>query len=72
LEKVLKDHGVFNCSIFLHTETLHCFGYAKVESEEKWAAIALTEACRRWWQHISDARISGRLTGTCKMVSCIT
>jgi L-rhamnose mutarotase len=37
LEKVLKDHGVLNYSIFLHTETRQLFGYAEIESEEQWA-----------------------------------
>mgnify|MGYP002631560490 CR=1 FL=1 len=72
LERVPKDHGVSNYSIFLHTETHQLFGYAEIESEEHWASIALTEVWQRWWQHMGDARISGRLTETCKMVSCIT
>ena len=72
LEKVLKDDGVLNYSIFLHTETHKFFGYAEIESDEQWASIALTEVWQRWWQHTGDARISGRLTETCKMVSCIT
>ena len=72
LEKVLKDHGVLNYSILLHTETRQLFGYAELESEEQWAPVALREACQRWWQHMGDARISSRLTGTCKIVSCMT
>jgi N-sulfoglucosamine sulfohydrolase len=42
LEKVLKDHGVSNYSIFLDPETHRLFGYAEVEDEEQWAAIAPT------------------------------
>jgi L-rhamnose mutarotase len=72
LEKVLKGHGVLNYSIFLHTETHQLFGYAEIESEEQWAPVGLTETCQGCWQHMGDARISGRLTQTCKMVSCIT
>lgn len=34
LEKVLKDHGVLNYSLFLHAETRQLFGYAELESEE--------------------------------------
>ena len=33
-EKVLKDHGVLNYSLFLHAETRQLFGYAELESEE--------------------------------------
>jgi L-rhamnose mutarotase len=48
LEKVLKDYGVLNHSIFLHTKTHQPFGYAEIESEEHWASIALTEVWQRW------------------------
>ena len=52
--KMLKDHGVSNYSIFLHSETRQLFGYAEIESEEQWASIASTEVCQRWWKHMSD------------------
>lgn len=54
LEKVLQDHGVSNYSIFLHPETRQLFGYAEIESEEQWVAIASTSICRKWWKHMSD------------------
>ena len=54
LEAVLKSHGVHNYSIFLHPETRQLFGYAEIESEERWAAIAQTAVCQRWWKHMGD------------------
>lgn len=54
LEKVLKDHGVHNYSIFLHPGTHQLFAYAEIEDEARWAAIAATPECRRWWQHMGD------------------
>ena len=54
LEDVLKAHGVHNYSIFLHPETRQLFGYAEIESEERWAAVAGTEVCQRWWKHMAD------------------
>jgi L-rhamnose mutarotase len=54
LAAVLRAHGVSNYSIFLRPETRQLFGYAEIESEERWAAIAQTEVCQRWWQHMSD------------------
>lgn len=54
LADVLRAHGVHNYSIHLHPETRQLFGYAEIESEEKWAAIAQTEVCRRWWKHMAD------------------
>ncbi|HAV12928.1 MAG TPA: hypothetical protein DCX06_05470 [Opitutae bacterium] len=30
------------------------FGYAKVESLEKWQALATTGVCRKWWDCVRD------------------
>lgn len=54
LAAVLTAHGVRNYSIHLHPGTLQLFGYAEIESEERWAAIAQTPECRRWWAHMRD------------------
>ena len=54
LETVLKNHGVSNYSIFLDATTSQLFGYAEIESEESWAAIASTDECRRWWAFMND------------------
>ena len=53
LEEVLKKHGVHNYSIFLDHETHILFGYAELESEEKWNAIADTQICKDWWVHMA-------------------
>lgn len=54
LHETLKAHGVHNYSIFLHEDTSQLFSYVEVESEERWAAIAQTEVCRRWWAYMKD------------------
>jgi len=54
LEQVLNQHGVHNYSIFLHPETRQLFGYAEIEDEERWADIAATSECRRWWARMKD------------------
>jgi L-rhamnose mutarotase len=54
LEKVLKDHGVHNYSIFLHPDTRQLFAYAEIEDETRWNAIAATPECQRWWKHMGD------------------
>lgn len=54
LASALKAHAVSNYSIFLHPGTRQLFGYAEIESEERWAAIANTEVCRRWWKYMAD------------------
>ena len=59
LEAVLRAHGVHNYSIFLHEETRQLFAYAEIESEERWAAIAATDVCRRWWRQMADVMPAG-------------
>lgn len=54
LKLLLKDHGVHNYSIFLESETNILFGYAEIESEEQWNAIAKTETCQKWWKSMAD------------------
>lgn len=54
LEDVLRAHGVRSYSIFLDAEAHELFAYAEIESEERWEAIAGTEACRRWWAFMRD------------------
>jgi L-rhamnose mutarotase len=54
LEDVLRQHGVSNYSIFLDTSTSQLFGYAEIESEEKWSTIAATDECQRWWAFMKD------------------
>jgi L-rhamnose mutarotase len=54
MEKVLKFHGVHNYSIFLHPQTRQLFAYVEIEDEHRWAAIAQTPVCRKWWAHMKD------------------
>ena len=54
LEETLVRHGVRTYSIFLDPATRELFAYAEIESEERWAAIASTEVCRRWWRHMKE------------------
>ncbi len=53
LAATLKAHGVSNYSIFRGPgDTL--FAYVEIEDEARWAAIARTDVCQRWWRHMSD------------------
>lgn len=54
LAQTLKEHGVSNYSIFHDPVTGGLFGYAEIEDEAQWTAIAATPVCRRWWKHMSD------------------
>jgi L-rhamnose mutarotase len=46
LEAVLRGHGVREYSIFIDPETRDLFGYADIEDEARWNAIAGTEVFR--------------------------
>jgi L-rhamnose mutarotase len=54
LEETLIRHGVRTYSIFLDPDTTDLFAYVEIESEARWAAIAATDECRRWWAHMRD------------------
>lgn len=54
LAAVLAAHGVHNYSIFLDPADRSLFGYAEVEDEAEWAAIAATDVCRRWWRFMRE------------------
>jgi L-rhamnose mutarotase len=54
LEDMLIAHGVATYSIYLDPETNDLFGYVELEDEARWAAIARTEVCGRWWRHMRD------------------
>ena len=52
LEATLKAHGAHNYSIFLHPETRQLFAFVEIEDEARWAAVARTEVCQRWWKYM--------------------
>jgi len=54
LEDTLLAQGVVTYSIYLDTGTNILFGYVEIEDEARWAAIARTDVCQRWWRHMSD------------------
>jgi L-rhamnose mutarotase len=54
LADVLRAPGVRNYSIFLDPADGSLFGYAEIEDEARWAAVAQTGACRRWWRYMRE------------------
>jgi|ERR1700682_3395190 len=55
---VLQQHGVHNYSIFLDRGTDKLFGYAEIESEDRWQQIARSDICRRWWSCMRELMLS--------------
>jgi L-rhamnose mutarotase len=41
-------------SIYLDPATHDLFGYVEFETEDRWAAVADTDVCRRWWRHMRE------------------
>lgn len=54
LEILLKEAGVHNYSIFLDQETNILFGYAELDSLDKWNKISENEICKKWWEYMKD------------------
>ena len=54
LEDTLIRHGVATYSIFLDESTNDLFAYAEFESDERWAEVASTDVCQRWWHYMAD------------------
>ena len=54
LEDVLLAHGVLSYSIFLDETTSDLFGYVEIEDDARWAAVAGTDVCRRWWRFMRE------------------
>jgi L-rhamnose mutarotase len=54
LAAVLRAHGSHNYSIFHDPQTHQLFAYVEIEDEARWAAVAQTEVCQRWWKFMGD------------------
>ena len=54
LERTLIAHGVRTYTIFLVPGSRDLFAYVEVEDEARWAAIAATDVCRRWWRYMRE------------------
>jgi len=50
----LAAHGAHNYTISLHAPTRTLFGFVEVEDEARWAAIAATDTCNRWWAWMQE------------------
>jgi L-rhamnose mutarotase len=54
MRDTLLSHGVRTYSIFLDVATNDLFAYVEYDSEDRWAAIAATESCQRWWKFMRE------------------
>ncbi len=54
LEETLLAHGVRTYSIYLDPATNDLFAYMEFDNEARFAAVAATDVCRRWWGHMRE------------------
>lgn len=54
MKAMIHEYGGRHYSIFLDEETLMLFGVLEIEDEQRWAASAETEICRKWWAFMAD------------------
>ncbi|MEK4566849.1 L-rhamnose mutarotase [Alkalihalobacillus sp. FSL R5-0424] len=52
MEKMLKDHGVSEYSIFLLEDTGQLFAFLNVEDEAVYAKVSETQICKKWWAYM--------------------
>jgi L-rhamnose mutarotase len=50
----LNDGKADEYSIFLDPQAHELFAYVEFESIERWEAVARTDVCQRWWQHMRE------------------
>lgn len=54
LERLLKDAGVCNYSIFLDEETNTLFAYQEQHGESSSQDLGSTDVVKRWWKYMAD------------------
>jgi len=54
LRGALIAHGIRSYSIYLDPATNDLFAYVECEDAAQWAALANSDACRRWWRHMRE------------------
>lgn len=54
LEAVLKEHGAHHYAIYLDAPRNLLFATVEIESEQRWAQVAETAVCQRWWLSMRD------------------
>lgn len=58
LTATLKSHGAHSYAIYLDETRNLLFATVEIESEERWAAVAGTEICQKWWAFMADIMAS--------------
>jgi L-rhamnose mutarotase len=54
LEKMLKNEGIGNYSIFIDEETNTLFAYQEQSGESSSQDLGKTEIVKKWWKYMAD------------------
>ena len=54
LQKLLKENGISDYSIFLDETTNSLFGVMKADDPAKLAGLPATAVMQKWWKHMAD------------------
>ena len=54
LERLLKEKGITDYSIFHDESTCILFGYLKIENEQALDSLSGESIMRRWWSYMKD------------------
>ncbi len=54
LEKLLKDAGISDYTIFLDEDTNTLFAVQKISGKENSQALGKTEIVKQWWAYMAD------------------
>lgn len=54
LAEVIKAHGIYNYSIFLHPSTRYLFCYMEIEDLNRLESLAESPICKRWWKSMTE------------------
>lgn len=54
LEKIYREHGVHNFSIFLHEATGQLFGYYEVDEASRLSELETNCVCKKWWKYMAE------------------
>lgn len=53
MKEAIIEHGAKHYSIYLLKETGQLFGFLEIDNEEKWALLAKTAICQKWWAYMA-------------------
>ncbi len=54
VEKLLRENGISDYSIFFNEETDSLFAVEKIDERVAWKDLGKEQAIKNWWDHLAD------------------